>query len=118
MRIAALTLAASMLAAPAFAQNKPVTGVGNDIPAPMVRAIQAMVSPATLRELKSRATGGNTMENVLETTLLQNLQLIDPGTQGARIIAIDFTRQVVVAAVGDQPPKVYHFDRKTLTVTK
>jgi hypothetical protein len=64
----------------------------------MVRAIQAMVSPATLRELKSRATGGNTMENVLETTLLNNLQLIDPGTQGAHIIAIDFTRQVVVAA--------------------
>jgi len=40
------------------------------------------------------------------------------GTQGAHIIAIDFTRQVVVAAVGDQPPKVYHFDRKTLTVAR
>jgi len=117
MRIAALALAALTLAVPAFAQNKPVTGI-DQIPAPMVRAIQEMVSPATLRELRSRATGGNTMENVLETTLLNNLQLIDPGTQGAHIIAIDFTRQVVVAAVGTQPPQVYHFDRKTLTVTK
>jgi hypothetical protein len=118
MRFAALALAASTLAAPAFAQNRPVTGVANDIPAPMVRAIQQMVNPATLRELKSRATGGNTMENVLETTLLQNLQLIDPGTQGAHIIAIDFTRQVVVAAVGDQAPKAYNFDRRTLTVAR
>jgi hypothetical protein len=118
MRLAALALAASTLAAPALAQNRPVTGIPDQIPAPMVRAIQEMVSPATLRELRSRATGGNTMENVLETTLLQNLQLIDPGTQGAHIIAIDFTRQVVVAAVGDQPPQVYHFDRKTLTVKR
>ena len=118
MRIAALALTALTLGAPAFAQNKPVTGIPDQIPAPMVRAIQEMVSPATLRELRSRATGGNTMENVLETTLLQNLQLIDPGTQGAHIIAIDFTRQVVVAAVGDQPPQVYHFDRKTLTVKR
>jgi hypothetical protein len=118
MRIAAFALAVSTLAVPAFAQNRPVTGIGNDIPAPMVRAIQQMVSPATLRELKSRATGGNTMENVLETTLLNNLQLIDPGTAGAHIIAIDFTRQVVVAAVGDQSPKVYHFDRRTLTVQR
>lgn len=117
MRIAALALAASALATPAFSQNTPVTGIG-DVPAPMVRAIQEMVSPATLRELQARATGGNTMEGVLETTLLNNLQLIDPGTRGAHIIAIDFTRQVVVAAVGDQAPKVYHFDRSTLTVNK
>ena len=79
MRLAALALAASTLAAPALAQNRPVTGIPDQIPAPMVRAIQAMVSPATLKELRSRATGGNTMENVLETTLLNNLQLIDPG---------------------------------------
>ena len=59
----------------------------------MVRAIQEMVSPAALRELKSRAIDENTIENVLETTLLNNLQLIDPGTQGAHIIAIDFTRR-------------------------
>ena len=117
MRIAALALTFSTLAAPAFAQNTPVTGIV-DVPAPMVRAIQEMVSPETLRELQSRATGGNTMEGVLETTLLNNLQLIDPGTGGAHIIAIDFTRQVVVAAVGDQGPKVYHFDRRTLTVKR
>ena len=118
MRIAALALTALTLAAPAFAQNKPVTGIPDQIPAPMVRAIQEMVNPATLRELRSRATGGNTMENVLETTLLNNLQLLDPGTQGAHIIAIDFTRQVVVAQLGNNSPQVYHFDRKTLTVTR
>ena len=118
MRITALVLAASMLAAPALAQNQPVTGIPDQIPAPMVRAIQEMVSPATLRDLQARATGGNTMEGVLETTLLNNLQLIDPGTRGAHIIAIDFTRQVVVAAVGDQPPQVYHFDRLTLAVKR
>jgi hypothetical protein len=104
MRIAALVLAASTLAAPALAQNKPVTGIPDQIPPPMVRAIQEMVSPATLRDLQARATGGNTMEGVLETTLLNNLQLIEPGTQGAHIVAIDFTRQVMVAAIGDQPP--------------
>ena len=118
MRIAAIALAASMLAAPAFAQNKPVTGIPNEIPAPMVHAIEQMVSPPTLHELQARATGGNTMEGVLETTLLNNLQLIDPGTRGAHIVAIDFTREVVVAAVGDQAPRVYGFDRRTLTVKK
>jgi hypothetical protein len=58
------------------------------------------------------------MEGVIETTLLNNLQLIDPGTRGAHIIAIDFTREVVVAAVGDKAPQVYHFDRRTLTVKR
>ena len=55
MRLAALALAASTLAMPAFAQNKPVTGIPDQVPAPMVHAIQQMVSPATLRELRSRA---------------------------------------------------------------
>ena len=39
------------------------------------------------------------------TTLLNNLQLTDPGTRGAHIIAIDFTRQVVAPTVGDKAPK-------------
>jgi hypothetical protein len=80
MRIAVLALVASALATPAFCQNA-VTGIG-DPPAPMVRAIQEMVSPATLSELQARAAVGNTMDGVLETTLLNNLQLIDPGTGG------------------------------------
>jgi hypothetical protein len=58
MHIAALALAASTLAAPAFAQGTPVAGIG-DVLAPMVRAMRGM----------------------LGTTLLNNLQLIGPGAR-------------------------------------
>lgn len=118
MRIAALALAASTLVTPAFAQNKPATGIPDEVPAPMVRAIQEMLSPETLSEIRSRATGGNTVEGVLETILLNNLQVLDARGLGAHIIAIDFTRQVLVADIANQGPKVYHFDRRTLKVTQ
>lgn len=116
MRTVALALVGSMVVAPAFAQNQPVTGIPDEMPAPMVRAVQEMLSPDTLREVQSRATGGNTTEGVLETILLNNLQILDTRGLGAHIIAIDFTRQVLVADIANQGPRVYHFDRRTLTV--
>lgn len=116
MRAAALALVGSLVVAPAFAQNQPVSGIPEEAPAPMIRAIQEMLSPETLREVQSRATGGNTVEGVLETILLNNLQILDTRGLGAHIIAIDFTRQVMVADIANLGPRVYHFDRRTLTV--
>ena len=75
-----------------------------------------MLSPEARAALQRRATGGNTVNGVLETELLNNLQVLDARGLGARIIAIDFTREVLVASIANEPPKVYRFDRRTLTV--
>jgi hypothetical protein len=51
-----------------------------------------------------------------KTILLNNLQLLDARGLGSRIIAIDFSREVMVASIGNEAPKVFHFDRRTLAV--
>ncbi len=114
MRIAALALAAVTLAAPALAQA-PTTGIGTP-PAPMIRAIEEMVNAQTREEIRRRATAGNSVAEVLEVILLNNLQIADNSRQGAQIVAVDFTRQVVVLRFPNKPMEVVNFNRETLTV--
>jgi hypothetical protein len=103
---AALTL---MLAAPAaFAQT----------PSPaMQRAILDGMNAETRTEIERRATGGNSVYEVLRTTLLNNMQLanlIQPGEPPlSEVVAIDFVRATAVVRQGDRLRAV-SFDPQTL----
>jgi hypothetical protein len=123
MRTAIFALIVSIIAAPVLAQapaqpttTQPAVGIV-EAPAPMIRAIEEMLSPETRREITQRATGGNTVYGVLETILLNNLQILDARGLGSRIIAIDFSREVMVASIANEAPKVFRFDRRTLAIS-
>ena len=108
-RLPAIALA-MMLAAPpaAFAQT----------PSPaMQQAILAGLNAETRAEIQGRATGGNSVYEVLRTTLLNNMQvanLIQPGQPPlSEVVAIDFVRSVAVVRQGDSL-RVVNFDTATL----
>ncbi len=96
--------------------NRPAVGVVAEPPALMIRAIEEMLSTEKRQEVTQRATGGNMVYGVIKTILLNNLQILDARSLGSRIIAIDFRREVIVASIANEPPKVYRFERRTLTV--
>jgi len=78
------------------------------------QAILAELDPATRAEITRRATGGNSVSEVLDVVLLNNLQLAD--APNAKIVAVDFGREVAVIDVPDKPMRVVRFNRQTLTV--
>ncbi|GGJ24477.1 hypothetical protein [Neoroseomonas lacus] len=100
---------ALMLAAPAaFAQT----------PSPaMQRAILDGMNAETRSEVERRATGGNSVYEVLRITLLNNMQLanlIQPGEPPlSEVVAIDFVRGTAVVRQGDRLRAV-NFDAQTL----
>ncbi|MBS7810668.1 hypothetical protein [Roseococcus pinisoli] len=77
------------------------------------QAILAELSPATRTEVQSRATGGNSVYEVLAVILLNNLQLA--GTPNAQVVAVDFGRETAVVKVGEAY-RVVRFDSSTLSV--
>jgi hypothetical protein len=114
VRLATLLVAGSMLAATAAFAQPAQTGVA---PSPGLRAaILADLDAATRAEVQRRATGGNSVEEVLYIILLNNLQLAD--APNARVIAIDFTREVAVLEVPGQNMRVVPFNRANLTVKR
>jgi hypothetical protein len=107
-RLPALGLAL-LLAAPAgFAQT----------PSPaMQAAILDGLNAETRAEVQRRATGGNSVYEVLRITLLNNMQLanlIQPGQAPlSEVVAIDFVRAHAVFRQGDTL-RVINFDPQTL----
>ncbi|WP_424814412.1 hypothetical protein [Roseococcus sp. YIM B11640] len=77
------------------------------------QAILAELSPATRAEVERRATGGNSVYEVLAVILLNNLQLAN--TPNATVLAVDFGRETAVVKTGEQY-RVVRFDSQTLTV--
>lgn len=75
------------------------------------QAILAELSPATRTEVERRATGGNSVYEVLAVILLNNLQLA--GTPNAEVVAVDFGRERAVVKTGDTY-RVIDFDSATL----
>ena len=67
-----------------------------------------------MAEIERRATAGNSVSEVLEVVLLNNLQLAN--AVGAKVVAIDFNRETAVLEVPNQPMRVVRFNRQTLTV--
>jgi hypothetical protein len=106
-RILTLAVAAAALAAPAaWAQPSPA----------FQRAILAEVSPQTRAEIQRRATGGNSVSEVMAVILLNNLSLAN--TPNAKVVAVDFTRETAVVDVPGEGLKVIKFNPKNLTIRR
>lgn len=73
----------------------------------------AELSAAKRAEVEQRATGSNNVREVLETMLLNNLQLRYPAN---RIVALDFGRGAVAYSVTDGSVRVATFNKSTLVV--
>lgn len=104
-----LALAAMLIATPALAQR----------PSPaMQEAILAGLNAQTRADVERRATGGNSVYEVLRVILLNNMQLanlIQPGEPPlSEVVAIDFVRSVAVVRNGDKL-RVVNFDAQTLS---
>jgi hypothetical protein len=110
-RTLALSVAAISVAlagAPAFAQT----------PSPAFqRAILDGLSPEARADIERRATGGNSVYEVLRITLLNNMQLanlVRPGEAPlSDVVAIDFIRSHAVVRQGDGL-RVIKFNPQTL----
>lgn len=103
-----LALAIMLAAPPAFSQT----------PSPaMQQAILDGLNAETRGEIQRRATGGNSVYEVLRITLLNNMQLanlIQPGQPPlSEVVAIDFVRSVAVLRHGEALRAV-NFDAQTL----
>jgi hypothetical protein len=72
----------------------------------------AGLNPATRAEVQARmAKGGQKVEEVLTTILLNNIKLKH---QASQIVAIDFDRGVAVVNEPGGTMHMYHFNTKTL----
>jgi hypothetical protein len=103
---AAAALMAAFLAAPG-----PLRAQGGSA---LDQAVLAELDPAKRSEVQSRATGGNTVREVLETMLLNNIKLRYPAN---RIVALDFGRGAAVVETPEGQMRVINFDKKTLVVS-
>jgi ABC-type transporter MlaC component len=74
----------------------------------------AELSAEKRAEVQQRATGANTVREVLETMLLNNLQLRYPAN---RIVALDFGRGSVAYAVTDGSVRIANFNKSSLAIT-
>ncbi|MGK7869861.1 hypothetical protein [Falsiroseomonas sp. E2-1-a20] len=66
-------------------------------------------------EVERRATGANTPRGVLETIMLNNLQLRLPSTE---VIAVDFLKSTVVYRAPDGALRAARFNPANLTVVE
>ena len=103
-RTAALALGAIVLgSAAAFAQMATT----------LEQAELAGLSPEKRAEVQARAVGGNTVYEVLQTMLLNNIKAKHPGN---RIVALDFNRGAAVVELQGGAMKVVSFDTTTLEI--
>lgn len=66
-------------------------------------------------EVERRATGGNTPRGVMETIMLNNLQLRLPATE---VVAVDFLKSTVVYRTPDGALRTARFNPANLTVVE
>ena len=103
-RTATLTIAALVLGSSAvFAQ----------IATTLEQAELAGLSPEKRAEVEARAVRGNTVYEVLQTMLLNNIKAKYPANE---IVALDFNRGHAVVAMPDRTMKVVSFDTTTLAI--
>jgi hypothetical protein len=107
-------LAALALATPAI----PAALAQTPSPAFQAAILGGLDAP-TRAEVERRATGGNSVYEVLRVILLNNMQaanLIRPGEAPlSEVVAIDFIREHAVVRQGDNL-RVLNFDRATLNL--
>jgi hypothetical protein len=73
----------------------------------------AGLSPEKRAEVQARAVAGNTVYEVLQTILLNNIKAKHPGN---RIVALDFNRGAAVVEMQGGAMKVVSFDTTTLAI--
>jgi hypothetical protein len=103
-RTAALTFAALVLGSSAVFAQMPTT---------LEQAELAGLTPEKQAEVVARAVGGNTVYEVLQTILLNNIKAKHPGNQ---IVALDFNRGIAIVEVPGGAMKAVSFDTATLAI--
>jgi subtilisin family serine protease len=101
MKTCAAAVAAALLASAAAAMP----------PTSLEKAELSMLAPAKQKEVLARATGGNTVDGVIETMLLN--QISDEFAQG-NVVGVDFDDAVFVVRNKKGQLRVYEFDTVNL----
>jgi hypothetical protein len=73
----------------------------------------AGLTPEKRAEVQARAINGNTVSEVLQTILLNNIKLKHPAS---RILALDFGRGAAVVELTDGKIEVVKFNTTTLAI--
>jgi hypothetical protein len=83
-------------------------------PTSIEQAELAGLAPATLAQVKARmAEGGQTVYEILQTMLLNNIKALVPG---GTIMALDFNRGVAVVRSSAGGIRLVNFDTTTLAI--
>ena len=82
-------------------------------PTALEQAELAGLSPQLRSEVHARATGGNSVTEVLQVMLLNNIKAKPPASQ---IVAMGWARGVAVVDVPASGMAVVHFDPATLQI--
>ncbi len=73
----------------------------------------AGLSPAKRAEVQARAVNGNTVDEVLQTMLLNSIKLKHPASS---IVALDFSRGIAVVKTAGGKIEPVRFDTTTLAI--
>ena len=73
----------------------------------------AGLSPEMRAQVKARATGGNSVTEILQVMLLNNIKIKHPASQ---IVAMDWGRGVAVVQLPRGGMRAVHFDPTTLQI--
>jgi predicted acylesterase/phospholipase RssA len=74
----------------------------------------AGLAPATLAQVKARmAEGGQTVYEILQTMLLNNIKSLVPG---GSIVALDFNRGIAIVRTSTSGIRLVNFDTTTLAI--
>ena len=93
----------ALIAAAAYAQS----------PTALEQTELAGLSPDLRSQVQAKATGGNSVTEVLQVMLLNNIKAKHPASQ---IVAMDWGRGVAVVDVPAGGTAVVHFDPTTLQI--
>jgi hypothetical protein len=80
-------------------------------PTAVEQAELAGLNPDLRAQVQQRATGGNSVTEVLQVMLLNNIKAKQPATQ---IVAMDWGKGVAIVDMPGSAMAVVHFDPKTL----
>src|SRR5262249_36871159 len=82
-------------------------------PTALEQAELASLNPDLRAQVQARATGGNSVTEVLQVMLLNNIKAKNPASE---IVAMDWARGVAVVDLSTGGMAVVHFDPKTLQI--
>jgi hypothetical protein len=82
-------------------------------PTAIEQAELAGLSPETRAQVQSRAVGGNSVTEVLQVMLLNNIKIKHPASQ---IVAMDWARGVAVVQLPSGGMQTVQFDPATLQI--